>query len=237
METDNRLASLSESAPLRRSCQRGRVGALNGSPAGPSALRPPRGRIPSTPGKQSLGRGRPRRAWGRPGDPAPVSGASRRPIHLDGSRGASLRQVSGPGLLGAQKAARVLPRPAGLLFSTSSVPGPRPPLARPFTAAPKQAATQPPVCAKPQGRGPHRGGAWGERGSVCVCSCVCVDADARGTPGGSGGGGLSTPAAYSSARRQRGRAGQFQEPAAASRALADTGKACDWPAAAPMQTS
>ena len=233
----HRLASLNESAPLRRSCQRGRVGALNGSPAGPSALRPPRGRIPSTPGKQRLGRGRPRRAWGRPGDPAPVSGASRQPIHLHGSRGASLRQVSGPGPLGVQQAARILPRPAGFLFSTSSVPAPRPPLARPLTAAPKQAATQPRLCAKPQGRGPHRGGAWGGRGSVCVCSCVCVDADARGAPGGSGGGGLSTPAAYSSAWRQRGRAGQFQEPAAASRALADTGKACDWPAAAPMQTS
>ncbi|XP_049565911.1 zinc finger protein 318-like [Orcinus orca] len=104
---------------------------------------------------------------------------------------------------------------------------------------------------QPQSRRPHNppcaqsrraavrtgAGPGGERGSVCVCSCVCVDADARGTPGGSGGGGLSTPATYSSARRQRGRAGQFQEPAAASRALADTGKACDWPAAAPMQTS
>nr|XP_058921702.1 uncharacterized protein LOC131757846 [Kogia breviceps] len=96
--------------------------------------------------------------------------------------------------------------------------------------------TTPRVC-KAAGPPSARGGAWGERGSVCVCSCMCVDADARGAPGGSGGGGLSTPAAYSSARRQRGRAGQFQEPAAASRALADTGKACDWPAAAPMQTS
>lgn len=65
-----------------------------------------------------------------------------------------------------------------------------------------------------------------------VCGC-----GERGVASALAGGGLSTLAAYSSARRRRGRAGQFQEPAAPSRALPDTGKACDWPAAAPMQTS
>lgn len=58
----------------------------------------------------------------------------------------------------------------------------------------------------------------------------------RGRGRRGGGSRLPSRAAYSSARR-RGRAGQFQEQAAASRALADTGKACDWPPAAPMQTS
>lgn len=65
---------------------------------------------------------------------------------------------------------------------------------------------------------------------------MCLDAGAQGAREGRGGRWLSTPASYSSARglgeAGGGACGPNQEPAAASRALVDTGKACDWPAAA-----
>ena len=114
METDHRLASVNESAPLRRGCQP----APSGSPGWAlSPSRPPRGRIPSTSGK--------RRPWGRP-DPRSREPSGGRFIYLHGSRDASLRQISETGPFGAQRAASVPPgRPA--FCSTSWVSEPRQP--------------------------------------------------------------------------------------------------------------
>lgn len=183
--------------------------------------RPPRGRIPPTLGKPRLGRGPPR------------------------SLGSPVGSCLGPGGRCISRTRRRLP-PAGLRApaAASAACGPSPPKPvgllsshllglRPAAACSAAAPCSPGaggratarVC-KAAGPGSAPGGASGERVRVCAW---------LGSAGDHGGRSLSARAAYSSARR--GRAGQFQEPAAASRALADTGKACDWPAAAPMQTS
>lgn len=224
METENRLASLNESAPLR--CQP-RLGAPQSCfSAGPSALRPPSRWHRTHAGEAEA------QPWAaawelRPGLRKPCGTQC-----ISRARGASPSGWSPrPSRSGPESS---LGRPAGRLLLP---PLPRSPdRGRHWCRCALQSGAHGRATArvcKESRRAAVRSGAE-PRGA---CEPVSVCAWMRGEAGSRGGRGLSTRAAYSSAQRQRGRAGQFQEPAAASRALADTGKACDWPAAAPMQTS
>lgn len=157
METENRLASLNESAPLR--CQ-ARLGAPQScSPAGPWALRPHRGGIAPTPGKRRLSRGRP------PGSSGPGSGSLAAPSASPGRAGrlplAGLRARAVPGLSPLWAG-----RPPAS-SSTSSVSGRRPPPVPLRTAVPGPTAAQPHGCAK-KAAGPRSaaGRSLGERASL-----------------------------------------------------------------------
>ncbi|XP_032486008.1 uncharacterized protein LOC116752918 [Phocoena sinus] len=178
METDNRLASLSESAPLRRSCQRGRVGALNGSAAGPSDLRPPRGRIPSTPGKQSLGRGRAGPGVARPIRPRSPEPRGGRFISM--ARGAPPYGRSPvPGCSGLSK----LPESSPGRQASSSPPPRSLDRGRPWRGGslqPQSRRPHNPPCVQSRRAAVRNGAGPGASVGACACVRVCAWMQMRG---------------------------------------------------------
>lgn len=130
---------------------------------------------------------------------------------------------AGLGLLRAQLAVPKSERPFDSCFRVSG--GPRLPVTPLRPAKPTQSECSKRVTPRV---------AAGFRTSVAACACACVGR--RGCRG-KGRQGLPPRPGQGCCTVARGGARANSRSAAAGRAQADTGKACDWPPAAPMQTS
>lgn len=182
VETENRLASLNESAPLLYCCPPALV------PRG-AALRP--GPRPSGPlaAESHPRRGSRGSAVGGRAGPGATPGLRRRSREPRGDRCISRERGAppsgwspAPGPFRARCAAQALPGPGGLLsfhilgLQTAAACGAA------AHCSPGRAAAPLCMCAKTQARGSHQGGASGECVSVCVCVRGCGCAGKAGRP-------------------------------------------------------
>lgn len=222
---------LNDSVPLRLSCQPGPERRSEPPPPGHQPSGPLVAEShPVLPGPGVLAHGLQRKAaWGPFPDASPGPHSLAVAAMCPGRTGrlppADLRAPGFSGLISKS------PSPTGLSIPVSGSPGPWPPMAPLRPANPPGASAAVPPRAWLPGMGSEPGPGFGQtwqRVHVCAGSAWVPELGAVGAATESRPG-LRTVA--------RGGARANSRSAAAGRAQADTGKACDWPSVSPMQTS